>query len=144
MSKALKAFIIAIAAMGVLRFILTVSGFPNNVVKYFSMSAIMTVGLIYFAVATSSHKERLKASYLLVMPYMTVEVLALGYTWASGRQTIFHASEYSLGTSIRMHTIGHFIGGLTWEPVLLMFVPMEIFWLLYSAARSVFKVKAQA
>ena len=144
MSKALKAFIIAIAAMGVLRFILTVSGLPNNVVKYFSMSAIMTAGLIYFAVVTSSHKERLKVSYLLVMPYMTVEVLALGYTWASGRQTIFHASEYSLGTTIRMHTIGHLIGGLTWEPVLLMFVPMEIFWLLYSAARSVFKVKAQA
>ena len=73
MSKALKVFVIAIAAMGVLRFILTVSGLPNNVVKYFSMSAIMIVGLIYFAVVTSSHKERLKVSYLLVMPYMTVK-----------------------------------------------------------------------
>jgi hypothetical protein len=144
MTKALKAFIIAIAAMGVLRFILSVSGLPNSVVKYFSMSAIMTIGLIYFAVVTSSHKERLKVSYFLVMPYMTVEVLALGYTWASGRQTIFHAAEYTLGTSIRVHTIGHLIGGLTWEPLLLIFVPMEVFWLLYTAARSVFKVKAPA
>ena len=144
MSKSLKAFVIAIAAMGVLRFILTVSGVPNNVVKYFSMSAIMTVGLIYFAIVTSSHKERLKASYLLVMPYMTVEVLALAYTWASGRQTIFHANEYSFGTTIRVHTIGHLIGGLTWEPVLFVFVPMEAFWLIYTTARSAFKAKAQA
>src|SRR5215831_52020 len=144
MTKTTKAFIVAIAVMGVIRFILDADGVPKDVVKYFSMSAIMMIGSVYFAIATSTHKERLKASYLLVMPYMTVEVLALGYTWASGRQTIFHASEYSLGTTIRMHTIGHLIGGLTWEPVLLMFVPMEIFWLLYSAARSVFKVKAPA
>src|SRR5215467_11351414 len=143
MSKALKAFIIAIATMGVLRFILTVNGLPNNVVKYFSMTAVMLIGLIYFAFVTTSHKERLKASFLLVMPYMTVEVLALGYTWASGRPTIFHASEYTMGTSIRVHTIGHLIGGLTWEP-LMVFVPMEVFWLIFSVARSVFKVKAPA
>jgi len=143
MSKALKAFIIAIAAMGVLRFILTVSGLPNNVVKYFSMTAIMTIAQVYFAAVTSSHKERLKVSFFLVMPYMIVEVLALGYTWASGRQTIFHASEYTMGTSIRVHTIGHLVGGLTWEP-LLVFAVMEVFWLIFTAARSVFKVKAPA
>jgi hypothetical protein len=143
MSKALKAFIIAIAAMGVLRFVLTVSGLPNNLVKYFSMTAIMTIAQIYFAAVTSSHKERLKVSFLIVMPYMAVEVLALGYTWASGRQTIFHANEYTMGTSIRVHTIGHLIGGLTWEP-LLVFAVMEVFWVIFTVARSVFKVKAPA
>jgi hypothetical protein len=143
MSKALKAFIIAIAAMGVLRFILTVSGLPNNIVKFFSMTAIMTIAQVYFAAVTSSHKERLKVSFFLVMPYMIVEVLALGYTWASGRQTIFHASEYTMGTSIRVHTIGHLIGGLTWEP-LLVFAVMEVFWVIFVAVRSVFKVKAPA
>ncbi len=67
------------------------------------------------------------------MPYMTIEVLALAYTWASGRQTIFHATEFSFGSSIAVHTIGHFIGGLTWEP-LFVFVTMEVWWALYSAA----------
>jgi hypothetical protein len=143
MSKALKAFIIAIAAMGVLRFILTISGLPNSIVKFFSMTAIMTIAQVYFAAVTSSHKERLKVSFFLVMPYMIVEVLALGYTWASGRQTIFHASEYTMGTSIRVHTIGHLIGGLTWEP-LLVFAVMEVFWVIFVAVRSVFKVKAPA
>src|SRR5438094_10177627 len=131
MSKTTKAFIVAIAVMGIVRFILDANGVPKDVVQYFSMSAIMIIGSLYFAIATATHKERLKASYLLVMPYMTVEVLALSYTWATGRQTIFHAAEYSMGTSIAVHTLGHLIGGVTWEP-LLMFVVMEGVWCIYA------------
>src|SRR2546430_17704152 len=82
------------------------------------MTAIMIIGSLYFAIATATHKERLKAAYLLIMPYMTVEVIALGYTWATGHQTIFHAAEYSMGTSIGVHTLGHLFGGFTWEPLL--------------------------
>jgi hypothetical protein len=130
----MKAFIIAIAAMGIVRFALTVSGLPNGTVKYFSMSAIMTAGVFYFAIVTPTHKGRLKAAYLLVLPYMIIEVLALGYTWASGRQTIFHAAEYSFGTPIVVHTIGHLVGGLTWEP-LFFFVVMEIIFGIYSLGR---------
>ena len=135
MNKTMKVFIAAIATMGIIRFVLNMSGLPNTVVRYFSMTAIMIVGSIYFAIAAATHKERLKAAYLLVMPYMVIEVLALGFTWASGRPTIFHAAEYSLGTSIAVHTIGHFIGGLTWEPFF-FFVVMEIIWLLYIGGRS--------
>ena len=131
----MRAFIAAIAAMGIIRFILSVNGVPNGIVRYFSMTVVMIAGSIYFAVVTPTHKGRLKASYLLVLPYMTIEVLALGYTWISGRQTIFGAAEYSLGTSIRIHTIGHLIGGLTWEP-LFGFLMMEIIWWLYRRSRS--------
>jgi len=131
---------IAIAGMGVLRFILNMSGVPNEIVKYFSMTAVMMAGSVYFAIATATHKERLKAAYLLVLPYMTVEVLALGYTWVSGRQTIFHAHEYSFGTSIAVHTIGHFVGGLTWEP-LFGFLVMELIWVIYTGSRSLMKRK---
>src|SRR5262249_46207185 len=127
MNRIMKLFIIAIAAMGIFRFTLSVSGVPNEIAKYFSMTAIILAGTIYFAIATTTHKGRLKAAYLLVLPYLTVEVLALGYTWATGQQTIFHAREYSLGTSIGVHTIGHLVGGLTWEP-LAIFLIMEIIW----------------
>jgi hypothetical protein len=140
MSKIIKGFILAIAAIGVIRFALDAGGVPKDVVKYFSMSVVMTAGAVYFAIAASTHKERLRAAYLLVMPYMAVEVVALSYTWASGRQTIFHADEYSLGTSIGVHTLGHLIGGFTWEP-LLMFVLMEIVWGAYTFSRSLLKTR---
>ena len=143
MNKTMKVFIVTIAVMGVVRFILDASGLPEDVVKYFSMTAIMIIGSLYFAIATATHKERLKASYLLIMPYMTVEVIALGYTWATGHQTIFHAAEYSMGTSIGVHTLGHLIGGFTWEP-LIGFVAMELVWGIYAGGRSLLKPKITA
>jgi hypothetical protein len=142
MKTSMKISIAAIAVMGVIRFALTVSGVPDSTVKYFSMSVLILAGTLYFAIASKTHKERLKAAYLLILPYMTVEVLALGYTWITGHQTIFHAREYSFGTSIVVHTLGHLVGGLTWEPVVFVFVPMEIVWFLYAGGRRLLNANA--
>jgi hypothetical protein len=131
----MKVSIATIAAVGVARFLLDTGGVSRDIVKYVSMTAVMAACSIYFAVATGTHKERLKAAYLLVMPYMIIEVLALGYTWVTGHQTIFSAAKYSLGYSIGLHTIGHLIGGLTWEP-LFGFLVMEIIWFVYARSRS--------
>src|SRR5262249_33101466 len=90
--------------------------------------------MVYFTIDSSSHKERLKDAYLLILPYMLIEVAALGFMWATGHQTIFHANEYSFGVNIRLHTIGHFVGGLTWEP-LTVFLFMEVLWLIYAGGR---------
>ena len=125
----MKGFIAAIFGMGILRFILTVAGLPNSTVKYFSMTAVIAVGAVYFAIATKTHRERLYATYGLIVPYMIVEVLALAYTWMTGQQTIFHAEEYSMGFGIVAHMLGHLVGGLTWEP-LFLFLFMELLWLI--------------
>src|SRR5215472_16841692 len=103
MKTSMKLFMAAIAVMGVIRFVLTMAGLPNSVVRFASMTVIMIAGILYFGVVSTTHKERLKAAYLLVLPYMIVEVLALSYTWASGRPTMFHANEYSLGFSVGVH-----------------------------------------
>jgi hypothetical protein len=143
--SSMRFFMVSIFVMGVIRFVLTFAGYPNSIVKYFSMTAIIMAGTLYFAVATSTHKERLKASYLLILPYMIVEVSALGYVWASGRELIFHAPEYSFGgTPIAAHFFGHLIGGLTWEP-LSVFLVMEVVWAIYTlAARLVSGRKREA
>jgi len=126
----MRGFILAILLMGIVRFVLTISGVPNSIVKFFSMTAVIAVGLVYFAVSTSSHLERLKASFLLILPYMIIEAFALGFTWATGRQTIFHAPEYSFGgTPLAYHFVGHIVGGFTWEP-LSIFLLMEVIWLI--------------
>jgi hypothetical protein len=132
----MRAFMAAILLVGVIRFALTVSGVPDNIVKFVSMSVVLTAGTVYFALKTNTHLERLKAAYLLVLPYMVIEVAALGYTWATGHQTIFHAAEYSLGFSVGLHTLGHLIGGLTWEP-LFAFAIMEILWV---ASRAIARI----
>lgn len=139
----MKGFITAIAAVGVIRFVLSVAGLPNSTVKYVSMTVVILAGAVYFAVTTPTHKSRLKAAYLLILPYLVVEVLALAYTWITGHGTIFHAPEYSLGYGIAAHTLGHLAGGLTWEP-LMLFVLMEIVWGIYSGGRMIFGPKPRS
>jgi hypothetical protein len=134
----MRGFMAAIAGVGVLRFILTVAGLPDSSVKYVSMTVLILAGTVYFAFATGSHKERLYASYLLILPYLIIEVAALGYTWATGQQTIFHAKEYSFGVSIAQHTLGHLVGGLSWEP-LTLFLFMELLWAINAGVRRLFK-----
>lgn len=133
----MKAFMAGIFGMGVIRFILTASGLPDSTVRYFSMSVVIALGALYFAVTTNTHRERLHAAFFLIIPYMIVEVAALGYTWATGHRTIFHSVDYSLGLSIVQHTLGHLAGGLTWEP-LFVFIFMEVVWLIYSLVARLF------
>ena len=130
----MKIFIALIAVIGVIRFVLSTAGISNDVVKYASMSVVIMAGSLYFGATTSTHKDRLKAAYLLILPYMVVEVAALSFTWITGRATIFHAAEYSMGTGIAVHTLGHFVGGLTWEP-LMVFIVMEIVWAIAAGGR---------
>jgi hypothetical protein len=141
MKTSMKLFMAAIVAMGMIRFALTMTGLPNSLVRFASMTVIIAVGLLYFAIVSPTHKERLKAAYLLILPYMIVEVAALGYTWISGHPTIFHAQEYSFGTDIKVHTIGHLVGGLTWEP-LSIFLVMEIVWFIYAGGRRLLHANA--
>jgi hypothetical protein len=131
----MKVFVTAITVVGVVRFGLTVSGVPDGVTRYASMTVVMLAGAIFFAIKNPVRKDRLKSAYLLIMPYMIIEVLAIGYTWASGHSTIFHAPKYNLGTTLPVHLIGHFVGGLTWEP-LMLFLLMEIVRGVFSLRRS--------
>ena len=143
MKTSAKWFIAAIAAMGLVRFVLTVAGVTDGVVKYFSMTALIIAGTIYFGFIRVTHKERLKSAYLLIFPYMIVELGALSYTWTTGRVTIFHAPQYSFRTSIAAHTMGHLAGGLTWEP-LIVFVLMELIAGLYAGGRLLFGTHAKS
>ena len=119
-------FVGAIVLVGAIRLGLTLSGVSNATTKFASMFAVILIACVYFGSKPQSFKERLVVSYLLILPYMLVEVIGLGYTWASGRPTIFHAPEYSLGTSIEQHFWGHIIGGLTWEPASLLLVMLIV------------------
>lgn len=134
MKSSIKWFMAFILLTGIARFALTVFGLPNTAIRFASMSVVIAIGAVYFAINSSTHMDRLKDAYLLILPYMSVEVAALLYTWWSGRPTIFHAAEYSFGTSIGQHTLGHLAGGLTWEP-LILFLFMEIVWAVATFAR---------
>jgi hypothetical protein len=131
-------FMGAILATGIARFILTLGGLPNDLVKYASMTAVIATGALFFAIILRTHRERLYAAYLLILPYVIVEIAALGYTWASGRITIFQSPEYSLNYSADRHMIVHLLSGISVEP-LVLFLVMEGIRGLYAVVSPLFR-----
>ena len=123
---AIVGFMVAILLVGLVRFSLTVSGAPDEVTKYASMTVVILAGCVYFGAASLPWKELLPVSYLLILPYMAVELGGIGYTWATGKTTIFHVPQYSFGLEVDLHFWGHLVGGLTWEPLLLFLVMLIV------------------
>ncbi|HET7293139.1 MAG TPA: hypothetical protein VFM88_11990 [Vicinamibacteria bacterium] len=115
--RAAAGFVVAILLAGLVRFGLTVSAVPDGLARYASMTVVILAGCLYFGAAGLTWKQLAIVSYVLILPYMAVELAGIGYTWASGQPTIFHAPQYSFGTPIALHFWGHFVGGLTWEPL---------------------------
>jgi len=123
---AIAGFMASIVLVGLVRLGLTVAGTSHEITKYGSMTVVILAGCVYFGAAGLSWKELLKVSYLLILPYMAVELGAIGYTWATGKTTIFHVPQYSFGMPVDLHFWGHLVGGLTWEPLSLFIVMLIV------------------
>jgi len=124
--SAIAGFMASIVLVGLVRFCLTAAGTPDEISRYASMTAVIVAGCVYFGVAGLSWKDLVKVSYLLILPYMAIELGGIGYTWATGKTTIFHVPQYSFGMPADVHFFGHLVGGLTWEPLALFLVMLIV------------------
>jgi hypothetical protein len=116
-ARILSRFGLLTVAAGAFRAVLTLTEVLDDLTRFASMTVVILAGRVFFARRGTEVRERLFISYALVIPYMLIEVPALGYTWWSGRTTIFHTPPYTLGTPIEIHFYGHLLDGLTWEPL---------------------------
>jgi hypothetical protein len=129
----LPVFVLLILGVGAARFALTMAGVADDLTRYASMTLVIGAGIVWFGSLPTGWRERMQISYALILPYMLVETAALGYTWLSGRETIFHAPEYALGWSIGGHLLGHLAGGLTWEPLGVFAIMSALSWVISTA-----------
>jgi len=128
-----KWWVVAIICVGAARIVLTTFGLPNQQVRFASMTAVMAAGSVYLSIWCSRHGwsywDLFIFSYFITVPYMAVEVVGLSLAGLSGRPNIFHAPEYSLGTPLWIHLVGHIVGGVTWEPWMIWLICCVLFWL---------------
>lgn len=124
----LPVFVLLILGVGAARFVLSFAGVGNELVRYASMTAVIVAATVWFGSRPTLWRRRLRISYALVIPYMLVETAGLGYTWLSGRETIFQAPEYALDFAIEWHLLGHVAGGLTWEPFTVFAIMSVLSW----------------
>ena len=121
-------FVLTILGVGILRFLLSLMGVPDQLTTYSSMTVVILIGLIYFAIACRSWRDRLAAAYLLFLPYTFVEVVTLGYTRITGQFTIFHRHEHALGLTVGQHLGVMVIQGVTLGPAVSFLLMSVIAW----------------
>lgn len=124
-------FVVAILAVGSLRFALSVSGVPDRLATYCSMTAVIVLGMIYFAIVCAKWKDRLLAAYVLFLPYTFVDVIALGYTWVTGQPTIFQRHEHAFGLTVGQHLSTMLVSGLTSGPLFAFVLMSAIGWVYW-------------
>ena len=115
-----RLFITLVAAAGLTRLALTLSGSPNSTARWFSMTALMWIAVVYYAIrirATDfgTYKHLLP---VLALPNLVAQGIAItGILIAifSGTPNIFSAPEYAFGGDGRTwsHVAAHLFFGTT-------------------------------
>jgi hypothetical protein len=132
----LRTFVLLTLGVGTARLILTLAGVRNESVRFASMTTVILAGIVWYGSRPTAWRSRLWISYALILPYMLIETVALGLTLVYGIPTIFQAPEYSMGTPIRTHFLGHVVGGLTWEPFGVFVILTALSWVFRLARRN--------
>jgi hypothetical protein len=109
-----------IVVLGFIRLALSLAGVPNATVKWFSITAAMLVGLVYYAVAVhtkgfGSYKQLY--GLLLIQSIVTesIPIVAILLAMVTGQDNIYVAPEYSGGGDGKNwgHVLGHvFVGAI--------------------------------
>jgi hypothetical protein len=113
-----KVFLVLIPVVGILRLALSLSGQPNSMVKWFSVSAVMWIATLYYAVRVhtkrfGSYKQLLGICVLLNLVMQAVIISGIILAIVTGTSNIFSAPEYAFGGDGKtwLHVAAHlFIG----------------------------------
>lgn len=124
-------FAVAVLVVGALRFGLSLAGVPDRITTFSSMTVVIIVGALYFAIVCSRWSDRLLATYALFLPYTLVDVVALGYTWLTGNPTIFQRHEHAFGLTVGEHLSAMAVSGLTTLPLSTFVLMSGIAWVYW-------------
>jgi hypothetical protein len=133
-----KYILIAILVVGGARLALSLAGVPDSAVKWLSITALMAIGTIYYAVRVHTTGF---GSYLQLLPLLLIQdflaqlIIAVGIAIAifTGTDNIFSIPEYSPSPEAGrtwVHAGTHLIGGTILGAVLAWLVAMLIMFIV--------------
>ena len=112
-------FLILIALAGVTRLTLSMSGTPNSTAKWFSMTVLVFIGALYYAMRVhaagfGSYKQLLIICILMNVAMQVISIGAILISIQTGRDNIFSVPEYAFGSDNKwLHVVLHVTVGLT-------------------------------
>lgn len=117
-------FLGLILIVGIARFVLSLAGVPNSAVKWFSITAVMWIGVLYYAVRIhtsgfGSYKHLLPICVLQSLVSEAIIVPGIILAIITGHDNIYSAPEYSFGSDGKtwVHVAAHLGLGTTIGPL---------------------------
>jgi hypothetical protein len=115
-----KVFLALILLVGMVRLALSLGGVPNTTARWISISVVMWIGIVYFAVRVhttsfGTYRHLLPIYALQSLAAQAVIVPAIILAILTGRDNIFSIPEYSFGSDGKTwaHVAAHLFIGTT-------------------------------
>jgi hypothetical protein len=115
-----RVFLILIAITGVIRLAMSLGGVPNSTAKWFSMTALVWIAVIYYSIHIhtsrfGSYKQLLPVIALLNITAQVIAIVGIAIAMFTGTDNIFSAPEYAFGGDGKSlaHLLAHVFIGTT-------------------------------
>jgi hypothetical protein len=114
-----KPFLILIPLIGIVRLALSLSGASNDTAKWFTMTALVWIAVVYYSIRIhttgfGSYKQLLVICALLNLSTQVVSIVGILLTVVTGQDNIFNAPEFAFGgASPWAHVAAHVFIGTT-------------------------------
>ena len=109
-----------IVLVGIVRLALSLGGVPNSTTKWVSITAVMWIGILYFAVRVhtsgfGTYKHLLPIYFLQSLAEQVIVVPAIVLAIFTGQDNIYTVPEYSFGSDGKtwLHAGAHLFVGTT-------------------------------
>ena len=109
-----------IVLVGIVRLALSLGGVPNSTTKWVSITAVMWIGILYFAVRVhtsgfGTYKHLLPIYFLQSLAVQVIVVPAIVLAIFTGQDNIYTVPEYSFGSDGKtwLHAGAHLFVGTT-------------------------------
>ena len=112
-------FLILVPLVGIIRLGLSLQGMPNSTVRWFSMTVVAFIGVLYFAIRVhtsgfGSYKQLLVLVALQNLVSQVISIVGILISIITGMGNIFSAPEFSFGGGNPwLHLAAHVFIGTT-------------------------------
>jgi hypothetical protein len=120
-----KPFLGLILVVGIVRLALSLGGVPNSTAKWLSITAVIWIGVLYYAIRVhtsgfGSYKQLLPICVLMSLAAQAIIVPGIILAIFTGKDNIYSAPEFAFGGDGKtwIHVGAHLLIGTTIAPLL--------------------------
>ena len=114
-----KVFLILLPLVGIIRLSLSLSGTPNGTARWFSMTALAWIALVYYSIRVhttgfGSYKQLLVICVLLNLSMQIISIAGIVLAILSNTNNIFSSPEFAFGGDGKtwLHAGAHVVVGI--------------------------------